>query len=69
MNWTEEHDVLLCQETMVEVPFRLRFGSRERGKCWDKITEKLNALGTPAFCVDQRPVRERYVKLEKKCRN
>ena len=65
VNWTEEHDILLCRESVLEEPFKLRFGSRERGKCWDKIAQNLNALGTPSFCVDQRSVRERYIKLEK----
>ena len=65
MNWTEEHDILLCREIIVEESFKLKFGSRERGKCWDKIAENLNAVEATSFCVDQRSVRERYVKLER----
>ena len=63
MNWTVEHDLLLCREILVEDPFKLRLGSRERGKCWDKIAENLNSSRTSLF-VDQRAVRERFVKLE-----
>ena len=65
MNWTEEHDILLCREIVVEESFKLKCGSNERGKCWDKIAENLNALGTLAFCVDQRSVRERLINLER----
>ena len=59
-----EHDLLLCQEILVEDLFKLKFGSRERGKCWDKIAENLNSSRTSCF-VDQRAVREQVVKLER----
>ena len=65
MTWTEEHDTLLCREILVEEPFSYRHGSRERGKCWDRIAEFLNKIELPKFSVDQRAVRDRYVKLEK----
>ena len=55
---------MFVQEIIFEEPFKLKFGSVERDKCWDKITENLNALGTPAFFVDQRAVRERFIKIE-----
>ena len=65
MTWTEEHDTLLCREILVEEPFSYRHGSRERGKCWDRIAESLNKIELPKFSVDQRAVRDRYVKLER----
>ena len=65
MTWTEEHDILLCREILVEEPYTLRHGSRERGTCWDRIAENLNKVERPKFSVDQRAVRDRYVKVEK----
>ena len=65
MTWTEEHDILLCREILVEEPYNFKHGSRERGRCWDRIAEALNSVEQPKFIVDQRAVRDRFVKLEK----
>ncbi len=50
---------------MVEGPFKYKVGSRDRGKCWDKVANLLNAIEKPHFTVYQRAVRDRFVKLEK----
>ena len=65
MTWTEEHDVMLCREILTEEPFNFKHGSRERGRCWDHIADTLNKVDQLKFNVDQRAVRDRFVKLEK----
>ena len=65
MNWTFEHDVMLCREILVIEPFSFRFGSRERGQAWEKIAHNLNQSIYPKFNVDQRAVRDHFLKLER----
>ena len=65
MAWTLEHDLLLCREILVLQPFQYKFGSREKGQCWDKIAKNLHSIENPKFSVDQRGVRERYAKIER----
>ncbi|XP_065065313.1 golgin subfamily A member 6-like protein 2 [Rhopilema esculentum] len=65
MTWTKDHDVLLCREILAEEPYQNKHGSKERGKCWDKIADALNGVERPKFNVDQRAVRDRFVKLER----
>jgi len=65
MFWSNEHDILLCREILVEQPFSFKRGSRERGNCWDMIASRLSQLEKPRFIVDQRAVRDHYLKLEK----
>ena len=65
MMWTNQHDILLCREIMLEEPYKFKHGSRERGQCWDKIANSLNSVEKPKFNVDQRSVRDHYMKLGK----
>ena len=65
MVWSYRHDLQLCREIAFQNPFKFKFGSRERGQCWDSIADELNDAEQPKFNVDQRGVRERYSKLEK----
>ena len=65
MVWSKEHDIFLCHEILVTHPYQLKYGSRERGQCWEKITNALNLVEGPRFVVDQRSVRDRFIKLEK----
>jgi len=65
MNWTFEHDVMLCREILVIEPFSFRYGSRERGQAWEKIAHNLNQSIHPKFNVDQRAVRDHFLKLER----
>ena len=64
MNWTFEHDVMLCREILVIEPFSFRYGSRERGQAWEKIAQNLNQSIYPKFNVDQRAVRDHFLKLD-----
>ena len=65
MNWTFQHDVMLCREILVVEPFRFKHGSRERGQAWEKIANSLNDIERPKFNVDQRAVRDHFLKLER----
>ncbi len=47
MIWTNEHDLLLCREILLEEHFKYKVRPRERGKCWDKIANLLNAIEKP----------------------
>ena len=67
MTWSEEYDIMLCREILVEEPYNSKHGSRERGR-WDRIAEASNKIDKPKLIVDQRAVRDRFVKLEKACR-
>ena len=44
--------------------------SCERGQCWDKTASSLSHVEKPRFIVDQRSVRDHFMKLEKshKCK-
>ena len=65
MVWSKEHDILLCREILVTHPYQFKYGSRERGQCWEKIANALNLVESPKFVVDQRSVRDRFTKLER----
>ena len=65
MIWTNQHDILLCREILVEEPYKFKHGSRERGQCWDRIANALSRIEKPRFMVDQRSVRDHFMKLEK----
>ena len=65
MMWTIHHDTLLCREILIEEPFKFKLGIREHRLCWDKIASNLNRIGNPHFWVDQRAVRDRFLKLER----
>ena len=65
MMWTSNHDTLLCRDILIEEPFKFKLGTRERGQRWDKIASNLNRIGNPHFWVDQRAVRDRFLKLER----
>ena len=65
MNWTYEHDVMLCREILVIEPPNFKYGSRERGQAWEKIAQNLNQRSAPKFNVDQRAVRDHFLKLER----
>ncbi len=65
MIWTNQHDILLCREVIVEEPYKFKYGSRERGQCWDRIANSLTHIEMPRFIVDQRSVRDHFLKLER----
>ena len=63
MNWTKDHNIMLCREMLVVEPYQYRIGSRERGSCWEKIATNLNSIPQPRLIVDKRAVRDHFLKL------
>ena len=67
MEWKPECDILLLQEIIVSEPYNYKASTRERGKIWDEITERLNDSDAFANKLKQkRAVRDRYSLLAKK---
>ena len=67
MEWKTECDLLLLEEIVVSGPYQYKSSTRERGKIWEDITERLNA--NDAFknrLGNKRAVRDRYTLLAKK---
>ena len=60
-----EHDTLLCREILVEERYRFKLGTRECGNSWNKVANNFNKVGNPRFWVDQRALRDRFLKLNK----
>ncbi|XP_068760417.1 mRNA export factor GLE1-like [Montipora capricornis] len=67
MEWKPECDLLLLQEITVSEPHQYKVSTRERGKIWEDITERLNANEAFAHRLGQkRAVRDRYALLSRK---
>jgi len=67
MEWKTECDLLLLEEIVVSQPYQYKSSTRERGKIWEDITERLNA--NDAFknrLGNKGAVRDRYTLLAKK---
>ena len=60
MEWTENHDVILCREILVSEPYKFKPRTLERGKEWDEIAERLNNIKDPKFKVSKRSIREHF---------
>ena len=60
-----EHHLLLCRKILGLQHFQYKFCSRKKGQCLDDIAKTLTSIENPKFSVDQRGVRERYVKFER----
>ena len=46
-------------------PWNYKYSSKERGQCWERISESLNQLTEISFKVTQRSVQDHYQTLEK----
>ena len=57
--------MLFLREVLVSDLFNYRKGSVERGQVWDNIADRLNALESPKFHVNQRYLRDKLNKLLK----
>ena len=66
MIWTELHETYLLREILHLQPWVERFGSHERGQCWEQIAAVLNSLEEPIFKVSLRSVRDHYNLMVKK---
>ena len=66
MKWTEDHDLTLCREVLLQEPFKQPRNSKERGEVWRQIALNLNSLASPIFKVSKRSVRDRLTLLQTK---
>ena len=66
MEWTELHDLNLCEEVLVVEPWKHPYRSKERGDSWNEIANNLNASDHPTFKVSKRSVRDRLTLLQQK---
>ena len=62
MQWTWEHDILLCREVLAQEVYNQKLGTNEAGRLWDEIAKKLRGCQTVRFKsnLSQRAVRERF---------
>ena len=56
----------MCYEVLVSELLNFKPRSPERGKIWEAISQRLNAIDQPKFRVSARPVRHRYSLLTAK---
>ena len=66
MEWTEIHDLNLCEEVLVVEPWKHPYRSKERGDLWNDIAANLNASGHRKFKVLKRSLRDRLTLLQQK---
>ena len=51
MSWTNEHNLILCKETIFVNPFSANKKSVQRSGLWQQIADNLNATDKPRFLV------------------
>lgn len=66
MEWSDEHDVLLCREILTSEPFKAKRRTPQRGQLWQSVADHLNCVPEPKFKVSKRAVRERFTLLAEK---
>ena len=64
MKWTKDHDIIFLRELLLFEPWNYKYG-KERGNCWERISESLNQLTDISFIVTQRSVHDHYQTLQK----
>ena len=62
MQWTREHDILLCRDVLALEVYKHKKGTNEAGRLWDEIAKNLRGCQTVRFKsnLSQRAVRERF---------
>ena len=65
MKWTSDHGIIFLCELLLFEPWTYKYGCKERGNCWDRISESLNELKDYSFKATQRSVQDHYLTLEK----
>ena len=65
MKSTKDHDITFLRELLLFEPWNYKYGSKERGNCWERISESLNQVTGIFFKVTQRSVQDHYQALEK----
>ena len=66
MEWSDDHDVVLCRGILYKDPFQFTKGSPDRGEMWSKMARSLNSCTELKFNVKQRSVRERFTLSQSK---
>ena len=66
MEWTELHDLNLCEEVLVVEPWKHPYCSKERGDLWNDIAANLNASGHLQLKVSKRSLRDSLTLLQQK---
>ena len=71
MEWKPECDLLLLQEIIVSEPYQYKVSTRERGKIWEDITERLDAIRelTNRRLSHDNVVGSRHSPVSSSCRN
>ena len=69
MEWSKQHDVLLCREILAVDPFQAKRKTTARAKYWEKVAANLEKIDKPKFKVSTRAVRDRYSRLHEKFKN
>lgn len=71
--WKEAHEKLLISEVLQDEPYEFKEGSKERGACWTRISERLTQAGIEAEYgeVDQalQDISERMDEMEEEREN
>ena len=65
MKWAKYHGIILLRELLLFEPWNYKYGSKDRGNCWERISESLNQITDISFKVTQRSVQDHYQTLEK----
>ena len=63
LEWTELHDLNLCEEVLVVEPWKHPYRGKERGDSWNEIANDLNTSDHPTFKVSKRSVSDRLTLL------
>ena len=58
MEWSDNHDLVLCREVLVTESYQHPFRSKERGDVWNQITVNLSGLDHLKFKVNKRSMRD-----------
>lgn len=66
MEWTREHDLILCREILATNPFSAKKATTERGRLWGQVANVLNSISQPKFDVNKRSVRDHLTILQKR---
>jgi hypothetical protein len=58
MEWSEEKDIILCQEVLNVEPFKAKERTAQRAQLWQQIADNLNQRHSPKLKVVKRAVRD-----------
>ena len=58
MEWSDDHDLMLCREILYEDSFHFKKGSPDRGEVWSKIARSLSSCTELKFTLLQAKYKE-----------